>query len=503
MAAIVPSLPSSKLHQIPTSNRPLRDIVDDSIRVLQQANTPPSVFCQGNNLTSVVENESGDAMLRTLTEPGLRLHLSRIADYWKLNSQQEARHAIPPKEAVQSILAGDASAWGMPALVGITEIPTFRPDGTLIEQAGYDASTAMIYRPGRLSVPPIPDDITDLGPAIAVIDNVFGDFPFADQASKANLYALLLTPILRPLISGCTPLCLIDAPEKGTGKTLLAQTVALITTGRETLQTVPRDETELRKKLFAALKAGSNFLILDNVEGVMKAPELSQILTSYEFEDRILGTSEQARVRNVATWVATGNNLRTAGDIQRRCYHIRLDAKGETRGRTFRHQNLREYVKQHRGAILQALNILCTAWLRSDRPKPVKPLESFESWHQTVGGVLYYAGIDGFLGNQDSLMADEDEGQWEEFLREWHDRQGDRLFGAHDLLVFVKGHIPLLPDSIADIDLRNDAIGARSLTNALSKRRDRRMGAMSIQRQEGKSARFVVRCGAPAPAQPG
>jgi len=56
-----------------------------------------------------------------------------------------------------------------------------------------------------------------------LLDELLIDFPFADEASRANALALLLLPYVRPLIVGPTPLHLITAPTQGTGKDLLAQ----------------------------------------------------------------------------------------------------------------------------------------------------------------------------------------------------------------------------------------------------------------------------------------
>ena len=51
-----------------------------------------------------------------------------------------------------------------------------------------------------------------------------GDFPFVDDASRANSLALMLTPILRQAIPGPVPLALIDKPKRGTGGVALRST---------------------------------------------------------------------------------------------------------------------------------------------------------------------------------------------------------------------------------------------------------------------------------------
>jgi len=48
-----------------------------------------------------------------------------------------------------------------------------------------------------------------------LFNELLGDFPFVDEASRAHTLALMLEPFVRPLIKGPTPLYLIDAPTRG------------------------------------------------------------------------------------------------------------------------------------------------------------------------------------------------------------------------------------------------------------------------------------------------
>jgi hypothetical protein len=53
---------------------------------------------------------------------------------------------------------------------------------------------------------------------------------------------------------------------------------------------------------------------------------------------------------------------------------------------------------------------------------------SFESWSKTVGGILGFAGINGFLANLDEMYEEADDGanEWDTFLRAWHVRFGSQ-----------------------------------------------------------------------------
>jgi hypothetical protein len=253
--------------------------------------------------------------------------------------------------------------------------------------------------------------------------DILADFPFVDGASRANLIASMLTPVCRPAIKGCTPLALYDATNQGTGKTLLSEIVSLIVSGREgALFSAPTAEEEWRKQLTSVLREGSAIIIVDNVRCRLDAADLCKALTETIHGDRILGHSQNVRLPVRCTWIATGNNIKLGGDMARRCYWIRMDAKCsrpfERKG--FRHKRLKQYVLDHRGELLAALLVLARSWFTAGCPEPsVTPVGSFEDWTIIVGGILQHAGVEGFLANSAELyeQGDAESTQWEAFLR--------------------------------------------------------------------------------------
>jgi hypothetical protein len=53
------------------------------------------------------------------------------------------------------------------------------------------------------------------------------------NANKANALAAFLTTIVRPMISGCVPLALIDKPAPGTGASKLLDLISIVATGSQ------------------------------------------------------------------------------------------------------------------------------------------------------------------------------------------------------------------------------------------------------------------------------
>jgi hypothetical protein len=413
------------------TNRPLRELTAEAIDLLVQQNNPPTLFVRLGELVRVVQDERGRGRLARVGEAVLRHRLARTADWLRLPKRGDPTHVPPPPEVVQDLLA--LGMWSFPPVQGITEVPVLRPDGSILATAGYDRETLLVYAPmPGLRVAPIPDHPTarQLSDARAVLFDILCEFPFDSFASMANMVALLLTPIVRPAIPGLVPLALLDKPKRGTGASLLAQLVTILAFGSATdLTTAPTTDDEWRKKITAALLNGMTVLFFDNVDDTLSSPQLAAALTSEVWNDRILGRSEMARdLPQRCTWIATGNNLKVGGDLGRRCYWIRLDARvarpWERNG--FRHPNLKRHVQTHRGVLLGAMLTLARGWFSARCPvSPSTPnVGGFEEWTRTLDGILGFLEIPGFLGNLPGLydQVDEEDRAWEGFLASWYAR---------------------------------------------------------------------------------
>lgn len=426
--------PKDGLPDVVVTDRPLRDLLEDAVKVLEQGNTPPRVFVRTGTLTRWRHDEKGRPLIETLSIAHVRNLLSESAD-WLQMGKTGVRHTAPPDHVVTGLLA--LGRWSLPSLDNITETPVLRADGSILDAPGYDPATKLVFAPVTGLVPPRvaekPSD-AEVQAALNLIGDAIGDFPYIDDASKANTLALLLTPILRPAITGPVPLALIDAPQQGTGKSLLAEIVTLITTGRPAaMMQAPKEDEEWRKALTSAFRNGETMMTYDNVESRIASPSLAMALTASVWRDRILGGSDMFEFPVSCTWMATGNNLQPDGDMPRRSYWIRLDAKMSQPWRRdaagFKHPNLRGWVLEHRGRLITALLTLCRAWFAAGRPKADVPLMgSFESWTEVVGGVLAHAGVAGFLGNLDAMyeQIETTDQQWEAWLIEWREQYSAR-----------------------------------------------------------------------------
>jgi hypothetical protein len=433
----------SGLPRIICSDRPLRDITDDTTTALEEANDPPKVFIHDGELVRIRTDEDGKPAIEALNEHSGRHILSQVADFAVGTKDGFFRDVPPQREIVFSVLTrGD---WKLPALQGVVETPTFRKDGTIIITPGYDASTGLAYiPPPGLTIPNIPDNPTkeDAERAAEKLLNEFlCDFPFEkdhsnDQrlsASRANMMALITTPPVRQVIDGPTPLAVVSSTQAGHGKGLLADGTALITTGRPASMfgAPERNRDEDWDKLIASvLRKGGGYGIFcfDNVEGRLQSASLARAITARTYGSRLLSTNKTIEVPVMVTWIVNGNNVFLGGDLHRRSYWICLDAKMAKPflRQQFRHRDLIGWISQHRGELIAALLTMVRAWFVAGKPpgKNLPPFGGFEKWANTVGGILEYAGVKGFLGNLIKMFdrTDEESQQWEVFLSEWLDR---------------------------------------------------------------------------------
>jgi hypothetical protein len=476
--------------KIQVNNRHLRDQTADALKALEGANEPPEVFVRSGSLVRVREDEHGTPQIQNMDLNHVRGRLARVADFVKVSKQGEEfveTKVSPPELVVKDVMA--LGGWPFPALEAVVESPILRPDGSISTVPGYDPETKLYYRPlpgfqcGEIPAEPNRHQIRA---AMDLVNEAVGEFPYADKASAANTLALITTSLIRQAIDGPIPLGLIDAPQAGTGKTLLAEIVAVVGTGRAgEMLGASRDDEEWRKAITAKLVGGSTLIIVDNVEGRLYAPSLARALTSRTWTDRVLGRSEVATVKQRATWAATGNNISLGGDLARRCYWIRLDAKQSRpwQRNGFKHPDLTAWAREERGELVAAVLTLARAWYAAGRPKPegVPRLGSFEAWSETIGGILAFAGVEGFLGNLEELYdkADESSSEWEAFLEEWWRQRGDDPITGKALTKLITEEKALgdaLPSDLSEALDKGEGSFTRRLGKALAKRAGTRYG---------------------------
>lgn len=335
-------------------------------------------------------------VIAVLPKPTLREKVTERCALLKMG-KDGPDSAHPPGWLVPAIDA--RGHWpGIRPLNGISEVPVLRPDGSLWQTPGYDPVTGVMFEPAA-EFAMIPENLSkqDVHLAVESLREVVCDFAFEGECHEAAWMAALLTPMARHAFSGPAPLFLIDANVPGAGKGLLAHCIGEIVLGRAMpVSTYSSDLEEMRKRITALALAGDQVVLLDNIAGEFGNAAIDAALTSTVWQDRILGRSEVVKLPLTATWFGTGNNVVVGADTPRRVIHIRLDVMEEhPENRTdFRHPNLLKWVRENRGRLVGAAQVILSAYLRAGAPPHrFKPMGSFEGWSDIVRGALVWAGL--------------------------------------------------------------------------------------------------------------
>lgn len=459
--------------EIEVSDRHMRDITADALAALIAANEPPTLYLRGTLPARV----NGDK-IEALTATSLKGRLDRVADFIKTtyrDGEPVTNPARPPADVPPDILA--LTELPFPRLEEIVHAPVFVPGGALLAEDGYNPEHGLLLKLRGLER--LRADLP-IAEALAQLEEVYSDFPFVETAGRAHALAMTLQPFVRPLIRGVTPMYLIDAPARGTGKGLLAEVMNLIPLGYVVpTMSQPRDTDELEKRITSVLLEARPIVFFDNVTRLGSEP-LHAVLTSETWHGRILGKSETATVPNRAVWLASGNNVELTDEMTRRIIPVRLDAGVERpEERTaFKHPNLPGYVQAHRSELVSACLSLVQAWVNEGMPKGTTTLGRYESWAGIMGGILGVAGVSGFLEGRERLHAEADKEttEWAALCEAWWSTFSERPIAARELF-----------DILKDRHLLLDVWGGRTqqgalqrIGHALGSRRDRVFGGYKI-----------------------
>lgn len=396
-----------------------------------------NVFQRGGKLVSIVkENWSppqinrppNSPTIQPIRRPILREHLSRVAAwFWpsETKSGEKLTRIYPPDWSVAAI--AERGEWkGIRHLEAIIESPTLRPDGSVLEKAGYDPETGIVLNPNARFEPikksPTIDDATR---GLCDLMEPVSQFFWSNNESKSVWLSLVLTLVIRTAIAGPTPMVLIDASTRGSGKTLLANVASVISHGRvmATSSYTHNNPEELRKTLETTALCGDPVILYDNVTGWLGGQILEKQLTDWAISFRLLGTNEKAKDVPWRTQiVATGNNTRIKGDMDRRTLWVRLQSLLENphHRSDIRIRKLLKFVELNRSRLHHAALTACRAFAVAGRPEQVSPLGGYDDWSEWIRNLLIWCGMPDPVDTQSHSKEIDEDAAWRNLLiRGW------------------------------------------------------------------------------------
>lgn len=409
-----------------------KTVMDEILGTMAEKWDSDSLFCYGGAITRRIGTE-----LHPLSKDEFGSLLQRAVVTIAQNAQGDVSYRWPDNQTMGSMLS-EANRFA--SLNRIAQAPFVRPDGTICQKSGYDTDTKTFLcldpEMEGVKVPNRPT-VNQVHKAVELImDDWLGDFEFGDDASRANLLGLVLTPLVRGHVP-VVPMAVIDGIQMGVGKNLLADIVAIVATGRNA-EPMPfsHDDEELRKGITGAFRGGQEIFVYDEAHEI-KGKSVAQALTATTWRDRILGASRIGAFPNTVTWMALGNQVKVYGDVIRRVYRIFLKPRHanpqDRPDSDFRHPDLREWTKENRKEILQACLTLVRSWFAERKPAPSRiNFGSFEVWQRCVGGIIENAGVPGFLDNISEWRSESDfyTQYWAAHLAWLRETFGDTEFSA-------------------------------------------------------------------------
>lgn len=378
---------------------------------------------------------------RLWAELNSRITFCRVVD----DGGDGPRNSVP-KEVADQIY--ETAYEHLPPAPEIIYTPMFNASGRMIVEPGW-------YREDDILVPNLDIDVPDVPemPSAAeveaavdlLLNDLLPDFPFLDQRldgtksrepSQANALAMILTPFMRRMIDGCTPVFFISKPQPGTGGTLLGRIPMILFDGEESPSMIyTENPDEMAKGLLAGALAARSHMFFDDVKAFNNR-EILRATTSNQIGGRVLGATKTAEIANRFNWVATGNNPYITSEMERRICWIRLNAEmPDIQNRVFRHPDFNVWLKNNRANIIAAILTLIQHWIVNTdcAPFTLRKQASFEDWAAKVGGVLQAAGIEGFLDNRREAELDMDDVAMMEFIRHWWKKFGQEPVKPNDL----------------------------------------------------------------------
>ncbi len=423
-------------------------IIDEAENLLVANAVRLRMFQRGGEIVRVIaiDRESHRAGLRRpcgtvqLAPPSplnLLEVLDRLITWLRPGGDEGPKPADCPQKIAATYLAR-IGEWKLPTLAGVIEAPIMRADGSILTTPGFDEATGL-YLHSEPDWPAIPERPTPAHAEAALLDlwEPFAEFPFVDEPARSVLIAGILTAIQRRLLESA-PLFAFDAPAQRSGKSLLAESLGVIATGRKPAATgVPKEGDELRKAITSALRENQAIINLDNITRPLDSPDLARAITQSEYADRLLGVNRMLHLPTNVLWTATGNNLTVQGDLPSRSLISRIDSEEERpEERVFKIADLPAHLLANRKRLVVAGLTILRAYHFAGRPRQdLRPWGGFDHWSREIREPLVWLGLaDPCATRERIIVTDPDRELTTEVLRAWQNAFSDRVMLVREVI---------------------------------------------------------------------
>lgn len=376
-----------------------------AVRGWTQADAPvrTAIGQDGKERPQLVLRE-GSPVVRIVRGGALDYTIDRELAFLRTVKGEDKPVSCPPR--VQSMIAGIGGDQVLTPLESILQVPSLRPNGTVIDSPGYDAETgyflASKVRLTHLQPNPTKENAIR---ARDYLKTIFGPndpdklgFPWRRLDEWIVPLSIAMTALARPAV-GNVPAFAIDASTPGSGKGKIVGLCSIIATGEEPARSGwPSNPEEQDKTLGGYAVAAPPIIAFDNVRGGISNQCLENALTTPIYGFRVLGVHEIMMLpfRSIVTF--TGNNLGFLGDMIRRIIIGRLEPQTEHPEKlepdAFRIPFIEQFVRENRAKIVSAILTILRAFVLAGMPDQGLRMGSFDrssgglGWIELIGGAI-------------------------------------------------------------------------------------------------------------------
>ncbi len=377
--------------RIRTKRGELHRIVSAAERVLADN---ADYYNSGGAIVSIrVDPQSGEIRTEPVTEAGLSLDLSRLADWEACEGKgQEWKRCDVPQKVVSTLLR-QPDYPQLRRLTGLARQPYFRPDRSFVMQPGYDAETGILasFNPAEFALPEPTE--ANARAAHSELQALIGEFHFSNDADRAAALCAILTSTIRGSLP-LAPAFSISASSSGSGKSYLASVVCPFAGPGEPLNVSYPTTNEEATKLCLSMGFTQPATVLfdDMPTDWLPLGAMNKLLTSATISERVLGTNKMATVLSNAMVIGTGNNIRPIRDMARRVVSVYLLPKKSITELRYTTRPA-EMVRANRSHYVGLGLTIIRAWIAAGSPRcDVPDIASFGTWSDLCRQPLMWLG---------------------------------------------------------------------------------------------------------------
>ena len=360
-----------------------------------------SIYTRGGELVEACVTPDGFQLV-PLVKATMRGVMERNATWVQMVRRQDKDGNVSMVEAVANVndrvVEGFLKAprlWAKFRHVqNVYGLPVVRMDGSVASE-GYDAATGLLIRYEGVKFGEIGTTRAQAEAALAGLLDLFDEFPFESERDRSVAMCLCIMACVRRMLP-LSPGVLLDSPSSGIGKGLVINVASIVATGDVVKpQPQPKDEDELTKLLFSALRDGCSHIAFDNVSGQFGGEAYDMLMTSPVFRGRILGQSAVQSVPATALVTISGRNVAFRGDAAGRTLRCRMVTPLERpdEDRVWKYPQLERHVTAHRGEIVTQILTVVRAYLVAGRPCEMRPLRMYYEWGAMAREPLVWLGM--------------------------------------------------------------------------------------------------------------